>query len=76
MGVAIDGDALLLSDTYIQITHFIRGDLVKNIFVGNLDFRTGEDELRQRFEPFGQVGRVSLVTDRDTGRLAGLASSR
>jgi cold-inducible RNA-binding protein len=44
---------------------------VKNIFVGNLDFRTGEDELRQLFEPFGQVDRVSLVTDRDTGRSRG-----
>src|SRR5206468_12305602 len=44
---------------------------VKNIFVGNLSFNTNEDELRQMFEPFGQVERVSIMTDRDTGRSRG-----
>ena len=44
---------------------------MKNIFVGNLSFNTGEDELRQIFEPFGQVDRVSILTDRDTGRSRG-----
>jgi RNA recognition motif-containing protein len=44
---------------------------VKNIFVGNLSFSTTEDELRQIFEPFGQVDRVSIMTDRDTGRSRG-----
>jgi cold-inducible RNA-binding protein len=44
---------------------------VKNIFVGNLDFNTSEDELRRAFEPYGQVDRVSILTDRDTGRSRG-----
>jgi len=44
---------------------------VKNIFVGNLDFNTGEDELRRLFEAYGQVDRVSIMTDRDTGRSRG-----
>jgi cold-inducible RNA-binding protein len=44
---------------------------VKNIFVGNLSFNTNEDELRQLFEPHGQVDRVSIMTDRDTGRSRG-----
>jgi len=44
---------------------------LKNIFVGNLSFNTGEDELRQLFEPFGQVDRVSILTDRETGRSRG-----
>jgi cold-inducible RNA-binding protein len=44
---------------------------VKNIFVGNLSFNTGEDELRQAFEAYGQVDRVSIMTDRDTGRSRG-----
>ena len=44
---------------------------MKNIFVGNLSFNTNEDELRQLFEPFGQVDRVSIMTDRDTGRSRG-----
>ena len=44
---------------------------MKNIFVGNLSFNTNEDELRQIFEAHGQVDRVSILTDRDTGRSRG-----
>ena len=44
---------------------------MKNIFVGNLSFNTNEDELRQLFEGFGQVDRVSILTDRETGRSRG-----
>ncbi len=44
---------------------------MKNIFVGNLDFNTSEAELRQIFEAYGQVDRVSILTDRDTGRSRG-----
>ena len=44
---------------------------MKNIFVGNLNFNTSEDELRQMFEAYGQVDRVSIMTDRDTGRSRG-----
>jgi cold-inducible RNA-binding protein len=44
---------------------------MKNIFVGNLSFNTNEDELRQLFEGYGQVDRVSIMTDRETGRSRG-----
>lgn len=44
---------------------------MKNIFVGNLDFNTSEEELRQIFEGYGQVDRVSIMTDRETGRSRG-----
>ena len=44
---------------------------MKNIFVGNLSFNTNEDELRQLFESYGQVDRVSILTDRETGRSRG-----
>ena len=44
---------------------------MKNIFVGNLDFNTSEEELRQLFQSYGQVDRVSIMTDRDTGRSRG-----
>ena len=44
---------------------------MKNIFVGNLDFNTSEEELRRMFEAHGQVDRVSIMTDRDTGRSRG-----
>jgi len=46
---------------------------MKNIFVGNLDFAATESSLRTLFEPYGNVERVSLVTDRDTGRSRGFA---
>ena len=46
---------------------------MKNIFVGNLDFNTTEDDLRQLFSQFGAVDRVSIMTDRDTGRSRGFA---
>lgn len=44
---------------------------MKNIFVGNLSFNTNEDELRQLFGTYGQVDRVSILTDRETGRSRG-----
>ena len=46
---------------------------MKNLFVGNLDFSTTENELRSLFEGYGAVDRVSVVTDRDTGRSRGFA---
>lgn len=46
---------------------------MKNIFVGNLDFSATEASIRSLFEPYGAVDRVSLVTDRDTGRSRGFA---
>jgi len=46
---------------------------LKNIFVGNLDFGATEESIRELFEPHGAVERVSLVTDRDTGRSRGFA---
>jgi cold-inducible RNA-binding protein len=49
----------------------MQGRRVKNIFVGNLSFNTNEDELRQMFESYGQVERVSILTDRETGRSRG-----
>jgi len=46
---------------------------VKNIFVGNLDFGATEGSIRSLFEQHGAIERVSLVTDRDTGRSRGFA---
>ena len=46
---------------------------MKNIFVGNLDFAASESSIRSLFEAYGAVDRVSLVTDRDTGRSRGFA---
>jgi RNA recognition motif-containing protein len=46
---------------------------MKNLYVGNLPHSTTEAELRGIFEPHGAVEKVSLVTDRDTGRSRGFA---
>lgn len=46
---------------------------MKNVYVGNLPHRTTESELRTFFEPHGAVEKVSVVTDRDTGRSRGFA---
>jgi RNA recognition motif-containing protein len=44
---------------------------MKNIFVGNLSFGATETTLRSLFERHGAVDRVSVVTDRETGRSRG-----
>jgi RNA recognition motif-containing protein len=46
---------------------------MKNIYVGNLDFQSTEDELRNAFGVYGQVNKVTIVTDRDTGQKRGFA---
>jgi cold-inducible RNA-binding protein len=46
---------------------------MKKVFVGNLDFGTTEESIRTAFEAYGAVERVSLMTDRDTGRSRGFA---
>src|SRR5262249_29385287 len=46
---------------------------MKNLFVGNLDFHVVEDDLRHLFGRYGQVDRITLVADRDTGRPRGFA---
>jgi cold-inducible RNA-binding protein len=51
----------------------INGDVMKSIFVGNMSFRTTEADLTGLFQPFGQVGRIHIVTDRETGRARGFA---
>ena len=49
------------------------GDRMKSIFVGNLDFQTTEADLTALFQPFGQIERIHIATDRETGRARGFA---
>ncbi|HTS76703.1 MAG TPA: RNA-binding protein [Bryobacteraceae bacterium] len=44
-----------------------------NIFVGNLNYQTTQEELMQAFSQFGAVERVSIITDRETGQPRGFA---
>ena len=44
-----------------------------NIYVGNMSYETTESELLEAFAAFGEVSRVSIITDRETGRPRGFA---
>lgn len=43
------------------------------IYVGNLSFQAEVDDIREVFSEYGKVSRVSLPTDRETGRKRGFA---
>jgi cold-inducible RNA-binding protein len=46
---------------------------MKNLYVGNLPHSATEAELRNLFQPHGEIEKVSMVTDRETGRSRGFA---
>ena len=46
---------------------------MKNLFVGKMSFQTTESDLTALFKGFGQVTRVHLAMDRETGRARGFA---
>lgn len=46
---------------------------MKNLYVGNLPHSATEADLRSIFQPHGEVEKVTMVTDRDTGRFRGFA---
>ncbi|CDN13474.1 MAG: RNA-binding protein [Richelia sp.] len=43
------------------------------IYIGNLSYQATEDDLRTVFTDYGEVKRVVLPTDRETGRMRGFA---
>lgn len=44
-----------------------------NIFVGNLSYQTTQEDLQAAFGAYGNVERVNIITDRDTGQPRGFA---
>lgn len=44
-----------------------------NIYVGNLNFETSENDLRQHFAQFGEVKSVKIIIDRETNKPRGFA---
>ena len=46
---------------------------LKSIYVGNISFQTTEQDLDAAFSAFGQVDKVQIVKDRDTGQARGFA---
>jgi cold-inducible RNA-binding protein len=52
--------------------HFsIMGNSVTKLYVGNLPFTATDEAVRELFSKHGTVEKVSLITDRDTGRPRG-----
>ena len=47
--------------------------MTKKLYVGNIPFTSTEEELRELFGRHGDVERVSVITDRETGRPRGFA---
>jgi RNA recognition motif-containing protein len=43
------------------------------VYIGNLSYEATEEDLKQVFSEYGSVKRVSLPTDRETGRIRGFA---
>lgn len=41
------------------------------VYVGNLPFSTGQEELKEAFSKFGEVTEVSIITDKFSGRSKG-----
>lgn len=41
------------------------------IYVGNLSYDTGEDDIRRTFENVGEVTEVNIIMDRMSGRSKG-----
>jgi RNA recognition motif-containing protein len=42
-----------------------------NIYVGNIPFDAGEDDLRELFETYGQVDSAKIISDHFSGRSRG-----
>jgi len=47
--------------------------MAKKIYVGNMNYNTSEDTLRQLFAQYGEVVSVNVITDRYTGRAKGFS---
>ena len=45
--------------------------MAKNIYVGNLSYSVGNDDLESIFTQFGNVSRAQVIQHRDTGRSKG-----
>jgi RNA recognition motif-containing protein len=45
--------------------------MAKKLYVGNLSYKTGEDNLKDYFSGFGTVESVKIISDRDSGSSKG-----
>ncbi|GAX59253.1 RNA-binding proteins [Candidatus Scalindua japonica] len=42
-----------------------------NIYVGSLSYDTTEEEVRNIFEPYGEIASISIITDKFSGKSKG-----
>jgi RNA recognition motif-containing protein len=47
------------------------GKKLMNIYCGNISYTMNEDDLRELFGEYGNVGDANVIIDRDTGRSKG-----
>jgi len=45
--------------------------MATKLYVGSLSFNVNNDQLKELFDPFGNVVSASVIMDRDTGRSKG-----
>ncbi len=45
--------------------------MTKRLYVGNLPYSVTEDQLRDLFTQVGEIERLTIITDRETGRSKG-----
>jgi RNA recognition motif-containing protein len=63
----ISGNALTADEAYEHHT------MNSKLYVGNMSFKTSEDDLRNAFGQYGSVTDVYIANDRETGRPRGFA---
>ena len=51
---------------------FLNGDIMENkLYVGNLPYAFGDDDMQRAFGAFGSVSSAKVIMDRDSGRSKG-----
>ena len=55
----------------VRLSSFCEYSEVTKLYVGNLPFTATEESVRALFAPHGTVEKISLISDRDTGRPRG-----
>ena len=54
-----------------SLSHKFQINKIMRLFVGNLPWSIGDDELRDLFSEFGEVTDSKVINDRETGRSRG-----
>lgn len=49
------------------------GEIFVTIFVGNLSYQVNQEDLQEVFTDYGNVKKIVVPTDRETGRVRGFA---